>query len=304
MMNTSADFYEWMIFNPSLLAAEGGGGDDHDDLLVDVDPSSYSTGSTSKIEYGRSPSSSSSSLLLYNHDDDSSRPSLASSSDSSESSSTIDDSDVVSSFFSYEEESSIKTKTPPLSSKTSSTLSEEESKYNSSRGVSFSFSVEVREYSITVGDHPLCYDGLPLSLDWESDTPYVRSIEDSRERESHYKPPRRLSFNERRERLFTFNNNNPLKEQLKLVERCDQLNLMIEMLHHSWSMDTILAPPNVCDIEDDDEESEEDENEEDVEEEYYLLKRNKNNSDYHHKFPQKEEEVIRWKRNLLCSSIR
>ena len=36
---------------------------------------------------------------------------------------------------------------------------------SSSKRVSFS-TVEVREYSLTIGEHPSCKDGLPITLDW------------------------------------------------------------------------------------------------------------------------------------------
>ena len=63
--------------------------------------------------------------------------------------------------------------------------------------------VFVREYNVTVGDHPMCSDHLPLSLDWShSDDIKVKNIESSRERQSNYRFPKRLSFEERRKRIF------------------------------------------------------------------------------------------------------
>jgi hypothetical protein len=35
------------------------------------------------------------------------------------------------------------------------------------KSVSFNRFLEIREHSLTVGDHPLCKDALPLSLAWE-----------------------------------------------------------------------------------------------------------------------------------------
>jgi len=151
------------------------------------------------------------------------------------------------------------------------------------RRVSFS-SVEVREYSVTVGDHPLCYDGLPLSLDWEHcEEPSVRSIEESRERDSQYRPPRRLSFDERRDRLFSVNSYSDE------TERGAELNMMIKMLQNAWSMNTILAPPSLYDIEEEDEDED------------YLLMRNYRKSLRNMKNKKngapKEPEVIGWYRN-------
>jgi hypothetical protein len=132
------------------------------------------------------------------------------------------------------------------------------------RRVSFQH-VEVREYSITVGDHPFCYDGLPLTLDWEhADSVEIRDIESSRERRGNYRAPRRLSFDERRDRLFNMagtasaaassggddgaSNNDD-------NDRAFELGLIIKMLHNSWSMNSILPPPVLYDIEEDEDDN-------------------------------------------------
>eukprot|EP00535_Pseudo-nitzschia_heimii_P003187 CAMPEP_0197174518 /NCGR_PEP_ID=MMETSP1423-20130617/1006_1 /TAXON_ID=476441 /ORGANISM="Pseudo-nitzschia heimii, Strain UNC1101" /LENGTH=259 /DNA_ID=CAMNT_0042623459 /DNA_START=104 /DNA_END=883 /DNA_ORIENTATION=+ len=51
-------------------------------------------------------------------------------------------------------------------------------------------SVRVQEYAITVGDHPICKDGLALSLDWAHSEEKVYDI-------NRYKTPRRIN-NQRR----------------------------------------------------------------------------------------------------------
>lgn len=62
--------------------------------------------------------------------------------------------------------------------------------------------VFVREYNCTLGDHPLCSDSLPLSLDWSySEDVKVKNIESSRERQSSYTFPKRLSYEDRKRRL-------------------------------------------------------------------------------------------------------
>lgn len=52
--------------------------------------------------------------------------------------------------------------------------------------VSFS-NLEIREYSITVGDHPCCVSGCPLSLDWV----YEKTNTDSIDHYEAIRPPRR-----------------------------------------------------------------------------------------------------------------
>ena len=49
----------------------------------------------------------------------------------------------------------------------------------------------------------MCSDNLPVSLDWShSDDVEVRTIESSRERKSNYVFPRRLSYADRKRRIF------------------------------------------------------------------------------------------------------
>jgi hypothetical protein len=61
------------------------------------------------------------------------------------------------------------------------------------RRVSFHPHVEVREYSLTISDHPCCEDPYPLSLDWAHASPYLRYIDDSKIRGTTYNPGRRIS---------------------------------------------------------------------------------------------------------------
>lgn len=70
-----------------------------------------------------------------------------------------------------------------------------------SKQVSFS-TVEVREYCLTVGDHPLCRDGMPITLDWKynEETTFVNVPYESRNR-NQGGFPRRLDYNERLARL-------------------------------------------------------------------------------------------------------
>jgi len=70
-----------------------------------------------------------------------------------------------------------------------------------SRRLSFNSKVEVREYSLTVGNHPCCEDSLPLSLDWEHADAYDKDIAESKHRDVHYKFPPRLSLEQRSLRL-------------------------------------------------------------------------------------------------------
>ena len=61
----------------------------------------------------------------------------------------------------------------------------------------------IREYDVTVGDHPLCRDNLPLSLDWShSNQEKIKNIDCGRERMSNYVFPKRLSYEDRRRRIF------------------------------------------------------------------------------------------------------
>mmetsp|Transcript_12673 Transcript_12673/g.19489 ORF Transcript_12673/g.19489 Transcript_12673/m.19489 type:complete len:204 (-) Transcript_12673:62-673(-) len=75
------------------------------------------------------------------------------------------------------------------------------------RRVSFS-SVEIREYSITVGDHPHCKGGLPMSLDWgytgKKTSHCVNAYEKTKVRNLHQPSelkPKKLDYVQRKQRL-------------------------------------------------------------------------------------------------------
>lgn len=135
------------------------------------------------------------------------------------------------------------------------------------RRVSFA-NVQVREYAVTVGDHPFCFDGLPLTLDWEhSEDPVEYSIEVSRERMEKYRMPRRLSYEERRAKLFDVSD----YSQDRL--RHEEINMVINLLQQSWAQNYILPMPDLSVIVDDDEDT-----------------------DNHY------EEVMEWSRNAIDES--
>jgi hypothetical protein len=83
---------------------------------------------------------------------------------------------------------------------------------------------KVREYALTVGDHPVCKDGLALSLDWHYSTERVYNIDDyernqRRRASSGYQGRRtsRLDYWQRREilqKVGSFSNN-----ELSKIER-------------------------------------------------------------------------------------
>jgi hypothetical protein len=72
--------------------------------------------------------------------------------------------------------------------------------------------IYIREYDVTVGDHPLCRDNLPLSLDWShSKLEKVKTMDCGRERKSNF--PKRLSYEDRRRRIFGDPDEGESKEQ-------------------------------------------------------------------------------------------
>jgi len=67
--------------------------------------------------------------------------------------------------------------------------------------VSFGTRVEIREYNVIQGDHPAC--AIPLALDWgHSDSIYVNTTTHCPSRLASYTPPKRLSLEDRRQKLF------------------------------------------------------------------------------------------------------
>ena len=127
-----------------------------------------------------------------------------------------------------------------------------------------------REYSLVVGDHPMCQDGLPVSLGWQyndhscstkSMNPQVPTVVEQKEegtslslvgiqrqqqqelqqqqqqpiklseRRQSYVFPRRLSYEERRERLISVSN--LTLDQIKN----DEIDLVVRTLKESWEED-------------------------------------------------------------------
>lgn len=93
----------------------------------------------------------------------------------------------------------------------SSSCCDEESTYASmsrrgsliARKVCFA-SVEVREYTVTIGDHPCCTQGCPLSLDWEyrqGQVTTVEAFESTRATKRRHRNCLRTSWEERRDIL-------------------------------------------------------------------------------------------------------
>eukprot|EP00522_Entomoneis_paludosa_P011241 CAMPEP_0172446060 /NCGR_PEP_ID=MMETSP1065-20121228/5746_1 /TAXON_ID=265537 /ORGANISM="Amphiprora paludosa, Strain CCMP125" /LENGTH=243 /DNA_ID=CAMNT_0013197079 /DNA_START=255 /DNA_END=983 /DNA_ORIENTATION=+ len=91
--------------------------------------------------------------------------------------------------------------------------------------VSFHSEVLVREHDVTMGDHPCNTDGLAMTLDWsyapEDITMELDSVAHSRT--SKFSLPRRLSYQERRGRLF----------QVAAQERNADLNMTFASLRDS-----------------------------------------------------------------------
>ncbi|KAG7352435.1 hypothetical protein IV203_008483 [Nitzschia inconspicua] len=99
--------------------------------------------------------------------------------------------------------------------------------------------IHTREFTLVVGDHPMCQDGLPVSLGWDhadsssmamqtEATAYSMPPLPIRERQQSYAFPRRLSYEERRDRLL--NVSNLTLDQIKN----DEIDLVVRTLRESW----------------------------------------------------------------------
>ena len=88
--------------------------------------------------------------------------------------------------------------------------------------VSFS-TVEIQEYSLTLGDHP-CTDSYPLSLDWEHTEPYEMDLQDYEKRPHHHQIVHHLSPLQRRVRLSIVSGLSPKEVTKKELERHKQLD--------------------------------------------------------------------------------
>jgi hypothetical protein len=103
--------------------------------------------------------------------------------------------------------------------------------------------IQTREYALVVGDHPMCQDGLPVSLGWQfndgSTMELQRLIQAQQaeaeaqqqqlsERKQSYAFPKRLSYEERRDRLLSVSN--LTLDQIKN----DEIDLVVRTLKESW----------------------------------------------------------------------
>lgn len=110
------------------------------------------------------------------------------------------------------------------------------SKRHLKRRVSF-HKIEVREYTLTVGDHPLCRDGLPLQLDWTHGPSTEINMICSRERDAKYQMPRRLTYEEKRNRLLATTDYQDQRE------RNQALGQVIQRMQSWWDQHPVLPMP-------------------------------------------------------------
>ena len=160
------------------------------------------------------------------------------------------------------------------------------SKRHLKRRVSFQ-KIEVREYSLTVGDHPYCRDGLPLQLDWAHGPSTEISIICSRERASKYQMPRRLTYEEKRNRLIA------TTEYQDQRERNQALGQVIQRMQSWWEQHPVLPMPKLYNIQ-----------EEEMTASSSRRRANNHDDDeeeeacFEIEAPKLEEYVIEWRRNL------
>ena len=109
------------------------------------------------------------------------------------------------------------------------------------RRVSFN-KIEIREYSVTIGDHPACRDGLALQLDWDHSEATEVNMLCSRERQAKFEMPRRLSYEEKRERLMA------LTDYTDQRDRNQALGQVIERMQSWWQQHPVLPMPKLYDI--------------------------------------------------------
>jgi hypothetical protein len=96
--------------------------------------------------------------------------------------------------------------------------------------------IHKREYALVVGDHPLCQDGLPVSLDWQFSDACSDFLEQAikvSERKQSYIFPRRLSYEERKERLNSVSG--LTAEQIQSQE----IDLVVRTLKEAWEEVTV-----------------------------------------------------------------
>lgn len=115
------------------------------------------------------------------------------------------------------------------------------------RRLHFNDKVEVREYAVTVGEHPFCDDALPLQLDWQYAAAVYRHIDCSKNRGFYYQAPPRLSLVMRRRRLKEVSNftdaaldgilsDDDDDDDLMLMKTCHRslVSLIKKLRHFSW----------------------------------------------------------------------
>jgi hypothetical protein len=93
--------------------------------------------------------------------------------------------------------------------------------------------IHIREFALIVGDHPFCQDGLPVSLDWhhaDNTEPgkKITCLEPLSERRTSYTFPKRLSYEERRERICSVSG--LTDDQVKN----DEIDLVVRTLQEAW----------------------------------------------------------------------
>lgn len=151
-----------------------------------------------------------------------------------------------------------------ISSEDLSVSSSENCASKKERRLTYDENVTVREFSLTVGDHPLCEDTLPLSLDWYHAEDYTRHIDLSRNRGIYYEFPPRLSFSERRQRLqevacfddeafLNATNNIERNSSLHKIIKTAEISNLLD--YFSTSLLNFLSRPGVLEMADDDEEA-------------------------------------------------
>ena len=111
-------------------------------------------------------------------------------------------------------------------------------------------SVFVREYASTVGDHPLCSDSCPLTLDWSYFEIMERDLEsfESKRCLLRHKAPRRLNIDQRRDRIKETGSVDPTSLQEM------EFHLSMSRLHEPSGHDEEEEIEEVIEEEDDDDE--------------------------------------------------
>jgi hypothetical protein len=99
---------------------------------------------------------------------------------------------------------------------------------------------EIREYAVVVGDHPMCEDGLPISLDWKHteekviDLATVHDFKSSR----RFKSLRRLSYDDRVQRLQSVSG---MTTEEVIDEETNLICRSIQELWHEFASDLTFS---------------------------------------------------------------